>query len=654
MAVVKKIEQKGNQNYPLPPDYDQLTGDGQRQGRVNACKQWLIQTDDLDERAAAYIASLRYFDYQYLWPDVEDDFDPLFYDEPPLPEPPYSLDILRQWGRFRRTISIAPRGGIKSRLNYKDILLRMISRYAYSFIYATSTHPNANFAGQAIKTQLLQNRRIADDWTPEFPNRRIVPKRGEAPFGTEFMQLTNGSWLRCVSAQSRIRGGRPTRFRLDDPEFDATASTSLSILRSYVERLLFKIALPMVFRSGCGIDWIATFVSKRHYAWHALQTEEDKDGEIRAKDPRFDGWARLIIPAAWEDPETGELVSCWEEMWPATRKRRLQMAVDNPLYKEADSLEEIREAIGAALFNAEFLARPGDTEEQYFGTLREDKHGYSFENVDSLLAEAPTRSKTEIVWYENEIKRRMPLDQFLSGYCRTFITADTSSTATSHSDYKACCVLSITPNNDLFVFDLWASQCRQSLLVTEIFRQADLWRAPSIHPEVVRESISLFNELQFIVRTRATDIAGTQFLPAIRELRPGMTAKVDKIAGQLFRFEHGKIKLPLWRRNDWPWRMLFEQIESFNPDAEDGGLANDDCIDIIAMSQFVLKARLAEPPRDPKSVVSVVERLKAGETTDESGNQLIHGINLSDIPFSVLQGIIHARERDDAKVKTQA
>lgn len=144
----------------------------------------------------------------------------------------------------------------------------------YTILYATSTNDNAKGTGQSIKDQFQNNSRIHDDWSEEFNEGRIIPRRGEAPFGTELMQLRNGSWLRCISSESRQRGGRPRRYILDDPEYDPRASTSMSVLRSYMDSLLFKVVLPMVMRAGCGVDWLATFVSRRHYAWHALQTKK--------------------------------------------------------------------------------------------------------------------------------------------------------------------------------------------------------------------------------------------------------------------------------------------------------------------------------------------------------------------------------------------
>ncbi len=138
---------------------------------------------------------------------------------------------------------------IKSRK--KSILLETLARPKFSVLYATSTGDNTKGVGQSIKDQYTFNERINDDFGPETPSGRLVPKRGEAPYGNTHMQLMNGSWLRCISAESKQRGGRPRLYILDDPEYDPKASTSMSLVREYMDQLLFKVVLPMVMRAGC-------------------------------------------------------------------------------------------------------------------------------------------------------------------------------------------------------------------------------------------------------------------------------------------------------------------------------------------------------------------------------------------------------------------
>lgn len=634
---------QGNPNYPLPPDYDELTDDGQRLARVNACRQWLLPEEDPLMRGDNLVASVWWFDRYYLAPDEDADFNPLFYDDQPLETPEFHWVLLRQWASYRMTAAVAPRGSAKSYLNCKDMLLRLITRPAYSFVYATSTHPNAREVGERIKRQFIHNDRINDDFGPEFDGR-IVPRRGEGSFSTEHMILNNGSWLRLLSASSKQRGGRPRRYRLDDPEYDPKSSTPMSVLRAYMAELLFKIVIPMVTRPDTGVDWVGTFVSKRHYLWHAMQLEDTPEGP-RAKDPRFNRWSRLVIPAAIE--EDGVLSSCWPDMWPTTKAERLEKAVTRPRFREALSLEEIREAIGASNFASEYLASPGDGESAFFGDLDDQLHGWRYEEIDDRL-DQPLATTTHICWTERRDKelttQRMPLPEFLRDYARTFITADTSHTSGKDSDFKVCCLMAVTPQNDLFVLDLWARQGQESELVRAIFEMADRWRCPTVHPESIRQGVSLYNALSSIVSTRANDMAGVSHLPKIVKLNPGVSEKQDKIAGLQFRFEHGKIKFPLWRRDQLPWRHLFDQIESFNPEAQDGGLEKDDCLDAVAMSQFVLKGRLSKAA-SPAAQRTLFERLRDGDFF-ENGTHIGEGLDINQLSASQINEILDARTPD--------
>jgi phage terminase large subunit-like protein len=620
---VKWIEKENNPFYPLPSDYNDLDQDGQRQARVNACRLWLCPGRAKKEISESFAASVRFFDLWYLVPDQEADFDPLFYDDVPLPTPTFHFDILRSWASNNRNITIAPRGSAKSFLVRKSCLVRMLARPMYTILYATSTNDNAKGTGQAMKDQFLHNQRILDDWSPEFPDGRIAPRRGEAPFGTELMQLKNGSWLRSISAESRQRGGRPRRYVLDDPEYDPKASTSMSIIRQYMDDLLFKIVLPMVMRKGCGVDWLATFVSRRHYAWHALQTEESTSGERVAQDPRFNLWSRMIVRAAYEDEE-GELKSCWPEMWPPARTSKDDERV---------SLEEIREIIGTPNFLAEYMARPGESGEAFFDAISKEKHGWWLSQVDELLETNPRASESYIHWYKDGEEMRLPMNEFLTG-ARLFMSVDTSYTSTSDSDYKVACLMAVNSDNDLFVMDLWSGQCQESRLITEVFQMADRWKCPSIHPEVIKQGIGLFHNIEALIKTRATDMTGVAHLPAVKKMNPGPIDKSSKIAALNLRFEHGKIKMPLWMSNKAQWARLFDQVSQFNPDAKDGGLQHDDEIDCVAMSQFILRGRVRAPEKDPDIINDPIQSLKDGQITDSGGNVIGFGVDWRKIPVS--------------------
>lgn len=640
---VKLFEREGNPYYPLPPDYEELTPEGQRQARTNACRMFLHPKLTTRQRAALYVECLQFFDFWYLHPDHEVDFDPMFYDDAPLKTPEMHYDIARQWASQRLCIAIAPRGSAKSSLVKKSILLETLARPKFSVLYATSTGDNTKGVGQGIKDQYTFNERINDDFGPETPCGRLVPKRGEAPYGNTHMQLMNGSWLRCISAESKQRGGRPRLYILDDPEYDPKASTSMSLVREYMDQLLFKVVLPMVMRAGCGARWLATFVSRRHFAWHAMDVNEGK-----ARDPRFNKWDRIIIRSEYEDSQ-GQKKSCWPDMWPATKEERLELAKGDSRFEKCVSLDEIKETIGTANYLSEYMAKPGQGDEVFFPNLEEEQHGYYFESVDYEFEDNPRESAASIVYntqVDGEwIQKKETLRSFLTN-TRQFMAVDTSYTATKDSDSKVCTLMAVDSENNLFVLDMWSEQTQQQKLINACLHMADRWRCPTIHIEAIKEGITVYDNLMSIISTKSSEMADVSYLPRLRKFNPGMTSKSSKIASLLRRFDYGKIKLPMRDRYKKPWRSLFDQIEQFNPEARDGGLQHDDEIDTVSMSMYIVKGRMMKRHEDVESR-DPLERLREGEMYDSQGNPLALGIPLDRFTPEDIQMLME-RQQDDS------
>lgn len=643
---------EGNDLYPLVPDFLTLDSEGQRLARVNTCRQWLLPPEafpvegvsdpTLEQRQIARalhcVWSLDFFDRYYLWPDVEAGYDPGFYDDAPLETPQFHRDMIGATYLHRMTLAVFPRGSAKSTTMRKDCLLRNLTRPRYSLVYATSSSDNATDTGQILKSGYYENERVFNDFAPlpEFGGR-IRPNRGEASTGVEKLFLANGSWIQMRSVGGRQRGMRPRRYRLDDPEYDEKKSTSMEDIRDGMKTLLFKIVLPMVFREGCGVDWTATFVSQRHYAYHAMQVEQSPEGP-RAKDARFNYWARLMVKALSKGPD-GKVVSCWPEMWPATTADRLERAKADPKYQSRVSLEEIREQIGSPNFNSEMQGEPGDAGEGYFPLITREKHGYWFENPDANLGTNPSISHTFICWKRRDAEVRMELAEFLR-LCKLFICCDWADTHTSDSDYKTACLMGYLPtSNELFVLDLWMDQKPKEKQVAAIFTMAETWRCPSVHPEVVKGGVALYDDLLDKVRTRAMDVTGNTWVFSVKGIKPGNTSKQEKIASLHIRFEHGTIKMPLWRRDRHPWSMLIEQFEGFNPSAPNGGLSKDDGADTVAMSQFVLKGRLYERGSSEKPA-NAVDRILSGDTLLDGGVPIGLGVDWSRVPMEQIREIL--------------
>jgi phage terminase large subunit-like protein len=645
-----EIAREGNPLYPLPPDYFDLTEAGQREARVNGLRQWIVHRRrpntpfSPDNAAESYVASIRLFDEYYLRPDPEVGFDPMFYKKGWVETSPFYWDIARGCAIYPANLAVCPRGSAKSTGEEKQCMMELITQPGWEIMYATNTHVNANRRGLNMREQLYENPRLIEDFAPYFDGP-IKPGRGDAPTGAEYFFLTNKSSIRMMSAQSALRGGRPNVFVLDDPENDEKASTSMPLIRSYMERLISGIILPMLMQPGCSIRWRATFVSKRHYAYTAMETRPGPDGRPLSVDPRFNFWNRILVRAAYEGPN-GETISCWPEMWPATKAYKKA----HPELSDRVSLEEIEERIGRSRFLSEYMARPGEGSDTFFN-LKEEQHAYFYDGIDEEFERNPRKSNTQIVYTHQGKTVRTPLADFLKT-ARLALPVDSSYTATSESDYKACVLLALTPDNLLFALDAWAAKCHETKLIQNIFRIADRWRCPTIHPEVVKSGFALANTLSNLVGTRAQDVLGVQFMPGIKPLKPGMIEKTTKIAALSTRFEHGLMKFPMYLRHMQPWRMLFDQIDGFNPDANDGGLQNDDLLDCVSMSQYIFKGRPMRPGDPEHCAQNPREALLAGKTHDMSDNDMpyMHGIDIRSLSvkdffdmFDAIQGKANVR-----------
>ena len=215
----------------------------------------------------------------------------------------------------------------------------------------------------------------------------------------------------------------------------------------------------------------------------------------------------------------------------------------------------------------------------------------------------------------------MSMRDFLGGYCKLFITADTSNTANADSDWKVCTLMAITRDQTLFVLDMWAGKTKPEKLQDAAFAMAAKWGCKRIAPEAIDAGKVLEQSMKNQAQIMASKI-GSSNTPLVKGFNPGYTTKTSKISAINHRFEHGKIKLPFFARGRSPWAELFEQIDGFNPDASaDGGLQHDDHLDTVAMSEYVIGApvmRYNHP--DQPTEKSVLQHLEDG------GEKFVNGV----------------------------
>lgn len=576
-------------------------------------------------RALAFDSAVEFFDRYYLAPQHSDNgeliFDPMFYKGTPLPNAEFHHILNRHFITDRKFLMVAMRGGAKSFALQKPMMLCMLTCPKYDINYATASNPLVERVGSAMKYQLTDNQRIHDDWAPEYGGR-LKPLRGEGPGGMQHFTLSNRSTFFGLSAESRQRGLRPTKYVLDDPEYDPFATTSMDERREFMERLLFSIALPMVQQFDTGICWVGTYVSLRHYLWYAMKTEMvivDGTPVERAVDARFSGWTRVEVPAAIED-ENGQLHSCWPALHPLNEAEREKYK----LPEGTQTLEQIEDEIGSGPFASEYKCRPGKGGTTFFEKLSTDKHGYWFKkgSADQQLVDVPFKSNAMICWWRDNTVIEMNLREFCTRF-RPFICCDTAYTNTPDSDWKVAAAMALTDHNELFMLELFDTKERQDRLLIESFRMADRWHAAVIGTEAIKAGLTLYENQCDVVRTRARTTVGVTHLPAVFPIRPGNVDKAARIAAALsWRIEHGLIKLPLQLKTKIPWRRLFEQIIGFSPYLRDGGLEKDDHLDVLHMHRYIVSSKPPTPLTKTDAPTDPIERMKKGELTDEAGMPL--------------------------------
>lgn len=628
--VEMPVPSQGGHPFLLPFDYDELTADGQREARINACAQWrLPRAPHL--RAEAQLAAFLFFHHFYLCDEPDVGFYSGFFDEPPLPFAPFHLDIIRANASYPLNVVAAPRGSAKSTLLSQLRLMKLVSWPMYSISTAFGGSRLVKRFGTQMMLQIDNNSRLNDDFAASVGGK-LRPPRGKAPFSNEMMFLTNGSWTSHTTTRSFQRGDRPYEFHMDDPEYDPEGeSTSMQRLRSEIEMLIFKLIIPMVARDGRSLTWVGTTISRAHLLYKALQSE----GEGFGYDKRFRHWNRMRLKALYT-LEDGSELSIWPEMWSIPK------------------LQLIKDQIGPAQFQSEYLNNPGAGEGQYF--FLDQRHAYDLVDPDIHLTEAPYQSSTTIKWTRKGESISMPLSEFLSQNS-VFVTVDSAPTSTSTSDYNAVVVMAITPYNELFILDVFNRRVKEHITALQALRFADKWRASVIGVELHSKSQGVYGALQHMLGTRAESVEEFDHLPSLRPLRVGYAAKTARISSMQYRFgdpnvtdptQHGygglikyPLNSPIIRNREW--QDLVTQTEQFSPDAADGGLENDDVLDAVAMHQDVVVG-LRKKPSVRAAAPSVIQQLKDGKRFDDH-TPLAFRVNWAEISREDMDQIIEAGRR---------
>lgn len=607
MAIVV-FPRKGNEYWPLPGDYPELTSDGKRAARVNAVS--------LEGKPYLDVAAWSFLREYYLFPTPAG----MWYKHGTVTSPTAHYQWIADWSQHRLSITAAPRGSAKSTLCRENILRKLLAKRYWETVLLLAKTEFVADGVTMIGRQLEFNERIIEDFGV------LKPTRGRGSWNTKKLQLTNGSMLTGMSVTGAVLGKRPHEIYLDDVEKSDDLVVCPTRLIEAFKSLLFNALFPMADEKDVAIRIIGTLLHRQTFLYW-MQTTDD---------PRVrDYWFRVLHAAQWTDPE-GEKHILWAEKM------------------SEEWLLERERMMGRSAFGAQYLNDPG-TEEERTLTIHDELCTYWMEEHDQALEDDPLHSKAVMVSHQlegySETDGKTPLPHRVTrefgpvaSGMRRFITVDYANTISTSSDWSAVHVLGVENSRDfrdtLYSLDLWLGKCTLQDLCRHIFRLSELWQVSLIGVESYPVQQTMFEQ----IAGRLRDYISTQtMVPKILPIKfPYNCSKGDKIGGLAWRFEQYRIKLPIDRRESGAYWHLFDQIENFTPDLK--LLQHDDAIDSLAMHQAIgkpTKAVAADVVRklapdeqvleghmvDPESGLSYVKAVDWTRMEDEQFSQILEAIH---------------------------
>lgn len=563
--------------YNLPPDYETLSMEGQKLARVNAIQ--LRETPD------ELVAAWRFLKRWYLMPDEEAEFDPSFYQDAVKACPMHE-----QWvydvGRYSRNVIVAPRGFAKSTVIGKELpLLNMLGGRVYPSLIVLSKDDAVELRFTEFMIQIENNDRIKSDFG------ELKPAKGEAgSFNKHLLYLRNGAICVGTSIESINRGYRTKFLLFDDCEYDPENKTASDRLRAAFQSKFKRIFAPMIKR-GSKVCAIGTSHRKDMFLYHMATAQDDPIFNDRT-------WNRKRYVAIQDDG-----TSSWEEANPLT------------------FLEEQKATMGTAAFESEYMNNP-TAEGSRSLTFNDNTCGYV---VEGAVGPEPFVCAAPCAWVDMErrnadtvpVPQRQPFMHQASKLFR-MITVDYAYSDAPDSDNQVIHVLGTDRLNQIWSLDLWSGKVRTSALLDLIWMYAFRWNVRVIGVEAVMGQ----QALAAMVADRAAEMRSAgQNAPAVLPLKY-KSKKEERIAALGWRFERGLIKLPLHRRKEKSYGLLFSQIEGFVADQPNGGLPHDDELDTLGMVQEIIQA----PRPDVKEVSGLSDtqmRILKGEKFDAIGIPLV-------------------------------
>lgn len=556
----KVFPRSGNDLWPLPPDYYDLTIRGQQMARLNACR--LQQTPELA------VHGWRFFTDYYLRPWVNPDgteFNPGFYQEWKAPVGIH-LQMIHAFEADPRSLIVFPRGHAKSTTANSYLLYKLVTNPQFlANAYLAKYKPLVQRLSDHVRTQVEYNPRLISDFSD------LKPARGTGVWSTDYIRLTNFSSLAMFSIDGNLRGPRAHFNLIDDIEKDPDGGKlpdpeTVEAVKDKIVRVL----LPML-KEGSRLGWCGTLFHQRSAINHIATN--DNDPTSPDFDPRFASvenggtWRKLIFTAYDAD--------------------------GSPVWQTKEYLDQMYKELGPAAFSSEFLNKPISTADTVFN-IDPLLHEYTIEKPDDSVYVRPFESGAIVQWSECSgypVKSEVATERWatLVESLNRGITVDPIRNPSASSDFAAVVVGGVDARNNLWLLDLAVFKLSNTALCHELFKLVRIWRPTVVGVESVGFTEEFFHQAAE-QQTVLLDEIG--YVPQCIPLKPPTNlTKGQRIRRIEWRYTHGKIKYPFNRRGAHPWPMLYDQTLRFTEDL--ANLKYDDCIDAVEMLQQLFKGQRA-------------------------------------------------------------
>lgn len=608
MAI--RFPREGNEFWPLPPDYSELTGQGRKAARRNVVQTRVTPTDE--------VISWDFFRRYYLSHD-----DAHWFDGWVEPSPRHA-EWVRLCAIHDRLVIGAHRGSAKSTIFAEMVLRDLVAKPHSSTLLVLSTKTKVETKMDDLMGQIVGNSRIIEDFGT------LKPKKGLAGLWNHTnLKLSNGARLQGRSIGSKdLRGERTHKILVDDPEFDPREGTNIDRLISDMDMTLFQVILPML-RKGAKLAWIGTPIQRRLFLWRIVKNAMD--------DPRVSGdnWFRKIYPGI-EPDFNWDVYDPRKIFWPAE-------------YPDIASLRAKKTELGTK-WGPEFLCSPASEDERPLEVVEQLNFYKKVEPQadEPHKAKEPLRSETVVEWHDCAFNTDGLLDRTrrtgkagpLFSQMVRFITADPIRVPGPHSDFAALCVMGIDKLGQRWLLDFWAGKVRPAEFGKQIWRMTKKW-----HVRVIGcEAISLEKALVADLEANAGEFAMQYgWMPQVVPITyPHGLKKEDRIGALEPYLRKGLLKLPGDLRSAEPFRMLFDQLEYFTPDG--ANLDHDDAVDALAMMLELTNRRVIPAAAEERGLGTVKEYLDAGKSPDPEKLPMSLIVDMSKVTISQLERYVDKQD----------